>query len=495
MKLTSSDIIAAEKELCKRSFPYFVQRAWHVVEPSTKLKWGWALDAICMHLEAVTDGRIQNLLATVPPGSMKSLLVGVFWQAWEWGPKDLPHLRYVGTAHEQELAIRDSRRCRELIKSEWYQSRWGVTLKADMDGKKEFGNDATGSRTARAFTSMTGARGDRVLLDDPISAHNANSPAKLKDAETAFLETLPTRINDADNSSIIVIMQRLHQKDVAGIILEKGLNYVHLNIPMEFEADNACTTSIGWTDPRTEADELMFPERFNRKAVDELKRTLGSYGAAGQLQQRPSPRGGGIIKEDWWQYWTVTPRVKWRMIYADTALEKGEEHDYSVFQCWGMCEDGRIALLDQKRGKWEAPELKREARKFWNKHRAAKGVGTLRMMKIEKKASGHGLIQSLQRAEEGQPKIPVRGIKRSIDKVSRANNTSPQIEAGNVLVPQEVPWIDDYIDEFNNFPAGANDDQCDPTFDAIEDMLGGVVKGTPPVGAPKGSLGPSVIGG
>lgn len=494
--LTYHDALAAQKELCKRSFAYFVKCAWHVVEPSVKLKWGWALDAVCMHLQAVTDGDIQNLLATVPPGSMKSLLVGVFWPAYEWGPRDMPHLRYLGTAHEQELAIRDSRRCRDLIKSEWYQHRWAIKLKSDMDGKKEFGNDATGSRSARAFTSMTGARGDRVLLDDPISAHNANSQAKLKDAETAFLETLPTRINDPEKSSVIVIMQRLHQKDVAGIILDKGLNYVHLNIPMEYESDRKCVTSIGWEDPRTVEGELMFPERFSEKAIKELKRTLGSYGAAGQLQQRPAPRGGGIIKTDWWGWWkdVAPPKILWRMIYADTALEAKQENDWSVFQCWGMCDNGRIALLDQIRGKWEAPELKRRARQFWNKHKAAKGVGALRQMKVEKKASGHGLIQSLRKPDDNNPAIPVKGIERLIDKVSRANNVSPQIEVGNVLLPEDAAWISDYTEEFDNFPAGANDDQCDPTFDAIEDMLGAKVK-PPPVGAPAGVLGPSVVNG
>ena len=489
-----------ERELCRRSFSHFVKEAWHVIEPSTKLKWGWAVEAICLHLQAVTEGEIQNLLAMVPPGTMKSLLVGVFWPAWEWGPCNMPHLRYIGTAHEETLAIRDNRRCRDLIKSPWYQKRWPMKMRADLDGKKEFGNDSTGFRNARAFKSMTGARGDRVLLDDPISAANANSMPKLKEAELIFLETLPTRINDQEVSSIVVIMQRLHQKDVAGIIIEKKLPYELLCIPMEFEPDRRCTTSIGWTDPRTEEGELMFPERFSRKTVDALKHNLGTYGTAGQLQQRPSPRGGGIIKEEWWGWWQVRPRTLWRMIYVDTAQKTGEENDYSVLQCWGMNDQGKIVLLDQIRDKWEAPDLDRRARQFWNKHRATPDMGPLRQMKVEDKVSGTGLIQALKRPQKlpdggVQPAIPVASIQRNIDKISRAYSAAPQIEAGNVLLPMDAPWIDDYIAEFNDFPAGAHDDQCDPTFDAIEDMLGGVVKRPPPVGAPEGSFGPSVIEG
>ena len=87
MILNNTDLLNIERELCKRSFAEFAKRAWHVLEPSAELKWGWALDAICLHLEAVTDGRINRLLMNVPPGSMKSLLTGVMWPAWEWGAR------------------------------------------------------------------------------------------------------------------------------------------------------------------------------------------------------------------------------------------------------------------------------------------------------------------------------------------------------------------------------------------------------------------------
>jgi len=192
MLLTQADLLAVERELCKRSLAEFAKRAWRILEPVAELKWGWALDAICLHLEAVTKGDIIRLLMNVPPGSMKSLLTGVIWPSWEWGPQGMPHMRYVGTAHEEGLAIRDSRRCRDLIKSDWYQKLWPIELLADLDGKREFGNTQKGIRQARSFTSMTGVRGDRILLDDPISADSANSAAKIEAARIAFTETLPT---------------------------------------------------------------------------------------------------------------------------------------------------------------------------------------------------------------------------------------------------------------------------------------------------------------
>ena len=465
MVLTEQDIILIERELCRRSLAEFAKLAWKVLEPGAELKWGWALDAICLHLEAVTDGRITRLLMNVPPGSMKSLLTGVIWPAWEWGPRGMPEMRFIGTAHEEQLAIRDSRRCRDLIKSDWYQSLWPVQLASDLDGKREFGNVHKGVRQARSFTSMTGVRGDRIILDDPISAHNANSTAALEDARIAFTETLPTRVNN-EKSAIVVIMQRLNEKDVSGVILGMKLPYVHLYIPMRFESAKRCTTDIGWEDPRTIDGELMFPERFSELQVLELEKTLGTYGTAGQLQQRPAPRGGGVIKIEWFQYWSVLPSLEFRFITVDTAQKTGQQNDYSVLQAWGRTRAGKAIKLDRIRGKWEAPELLTQARAFWLKHlhdeRPLTQRAALRCMYVEDKVSGTGLIQTLRR--EGLPVIPVQ---RNKDKITRAYDAAPFIESGNVLLPQDEPWLSEFLAEVQEFPAGKHDDQLDPMFDAI----------------------------
>ena len=460
MVLTEADLLAVEREYCRRSLAAFAQRAWPVLEPGSELKWGWALDAICAHLEAVSRGEITRLLMNVPPGCMKSLLTGVIWPAWEWGPLGRPELRIVGTAHEEGLAIRDSRKCRDLIKSEWYQRLWPVTLLADLDGKREFGNTSKGVRQARSFTSLTGVRGDRVILDDPISADNANSEAHLEAVKTCFLETLPTRVNNA-KSAIVVIMQRLNAKDVSGVILDNGLPYVHLCIPMRYEPEHHCATAIGWTDPRTVAGELMFPERFDEQQVSELEATLGSYGTAGQLQQRPSPRGGGMIKTSWLNYYRSVPPLDFRFMTADTAMKTGEANDFSVFQCWGRSTTGQAVLIDMIRGKWEAPELLQQARAFWHKHLDASP--TLRALYVEDKASGTGLVQTMRR--EGIPILPVQ---RNRDKYSRGMDAAPFIESGNLVLNECAPWLSALLGELETFPSGAHDDTLDPLFDAVQ---------------------------
>src|SRR6266496_3668228 len=70
-----------DAELAMRKLAEFVRQAWLIVEPLTPLVWGWHIDCIIEHLEAVTYGQIRNLLINVPPRHMKSLLVSVFWPA------------------------------------------------------------------------------------------------------------------------------------------------------------------------------------------------------------------------------------------------------------------------------------------------------------------------------------------------------------------------------------------------------------------------------
>lgn len=466
MLTSDAELDAMERELCRRSLADFARLAWCVLEPATPLKWGWALDAICLHLEAVTDGRINRLLMNVPPGTMKSLLTGVIWPAWEWGPRDMQEMRFVGTAHEEQLAIRDSRRCRDLIKSEWYQRLWPVALVRDLDGKREFGNSRKGFRQARAFTSMTGVRGDRVILDDPISADGANSEAKREEVRTTFTETLPTRVN-SERSAIVVIMQRLHERDPSGVILSMGLPYTHLCIPMRFEADRRCTTSIGWTDPRMQEGELMFPERFGEAQVRELEDVLGDYGAAGQLQQRPAPRGGGIIKATQIGIIDAIPagRIDWVRAWdlAATEAKGGSRPDYTAGPKLGRMPDGRFVIADMVRLRAGPDERDRA---IVNTARAD-GRGVRISLPQDPGQAGKTQAMYLVRELAG---YPVATSPESGDKVTRALPLIAQINVGNVLMLRGA-WNDALLAEMATFPVGAHDDQIDGLSRAFGALL------------------------
>lgn len=435
--------------------------AWNVLEPATPIKWGWALDAMCEHLEAVHNGQIKRLLMNVPPGMMKSLLTGVFFPAWEWGAGGNPSLRYLTTAHKEDLAIRDNLKCRRLISSDWYQERWSVELCGDQNAKKKFENTATGFRESMAFRSLTGSRGDRIIIDDPLSVDDAFSEAALSAAEQTFLEAVPSRVNNQD-SAIIVIMQRLHERDTAGIILSRQLGYEHLMLPMRFEPERRCATCIGFTDPRTEDGELLFPERFSEAQVSEMERTMGSFATAGQLQQRPMPRGGGLFKSDWIQHWDKLPErfdaavISWDMTFKESATS-----DFVVGQVWGR-KDGAFYLVDQFRGRWD---FVKSLEQFVA---AARKYPRITRKLIEDKANGPAIISALKRKVTGI--IPITPKE---SKEARANAVTTLWEARNVYLPppDRYPWVaQDFIPELLAFPSGAHDDGVDAMTQALNDL-------------------------
>jgi hypothetical protein len=258
------DADEAERILCRRSFAYFIKRAWPHIIPD-KLQWNWHIDAMAEHMQALSTGGIPSnrLLINVPPGASKSTVVGVMYSAWLWGPFGQPWHRYIGVAHEQGLAVRDNRLTRELIRSDWYQRLWPTVFKSDQNEKLYFENDQRGFRQACAMASITGRRGHTIGIDDPLSPEKAHSEADRETALRVMAETIPLRLNDPATSAIVMVMQRLHERDPAGFVLSERLGYEHLCIPMEFEPDRRTTTCIGWTDPRTQAGELMFPARLN----------------------------------------------------------------------------------------------------------------------------------------------------------------------------------------------------------------------------------------
>lgn len=449
-----------ERRACSRSLAAFAKAAWPVLEPTTPLKWGWALDAICDHLEAVTRGEINRLLMNVPPGCMKSLLTGVIWPAWEWGPAAKPEQRFISTAHKQDLAVRDNLKCRRLITSEWYQARWPIALVGDQNAKTKFENSRTGFREAMAFSSMTGSRGDRIILDDPLSVDDANSEAALLSAERTFFEALPTRVNN-ERSAIVVIMQRLHQRDTSGLILERGLPYEHLCLPMRFEPERRCSTGTGFIDRRTVDGELLFPERFSEGAVVDLEQSLGSYASAGQLQQRPAPREGGLFKREWFEGKLIRQApegTRW-VRHWDLAATKRADAARTAGVKLGRTPDGRYIVGHVVTTQDEGHKVRQLIKAVAEQD----GKSVAISLPQDPGQAGKVMAQDMVAMLAGWT---VKAEPETGDKVTRAEPFSSQCEAGNVYLV-EGTWVSDYLDELCLFPTGKWKDQVDASSGAF----------------------------
>lgn len=484
-----------EKRKCELSLAEFVKAAWHVIEPGQPYTHGWHIDFICAHLEAITDGHqfddetfYNRLLVNVPPGTMKSLLIGVFWPAWEWGPRNMPYMRYVCASHSQDLALRDSVKMRRLVKSDWYQGHWGdrVQLTADQDAKGKFETTATGSRQACAFEGITGYRGDRVIIDDPHSVEGANSDAKRNTVTGLFKEAVTSRLNNPDRSAIVVVMQRLHEDDVSGVILSNNMGYDHIMLPMRYDPTRASVTMLGYTDPREEDGELLFPDRFPADVVDRDERAMGPYATAGQYQQQPEPRGGGIIKDVWWQLWDKNeyPGIEYVIASLDTAYTTKAENDFSAMTVWGVfsgsSESSATRSVDrygrtiEMRTSYQSESLgpvpKVMLMYAWQvklelHELAEKVMSTCSRMRVDKllienKAAGHSVAQEIRRLMASESFAVQMYDPKTLDKTARLYAVQHIFAEGMVFAPDK-DWSELVIRQCSVFPKGKNDDLVD----------------------------------
>ena len=438
---------------------------------------------------------------------MNSLLVSVFWPAWEWGPLGRPELRYLASSYSRPNVIRDNRKMQRLVESEKFQLLFGDTVQpASKWGEETFENLATGGRQGRAFESMTGGRGDRLLIDDPHSVDSAESATQRNAVVRTFREAIPDRLNNIATSKIIIIMQRLHEGDVAGEILSLGLPYVHLNLPMEFESEKidlagkrtggACEVylpnvktgmlELFFRDPRTEDGELLFPERFPADALVTLKRTKGPYAWAGQYQQRPTAREGGMFKRKWFAG-KIIPRsevpkgARIRCRAWDRAGSKeqpGRTPDYSVGL--RMVRDGADYYIEDVERFQDTPG---NVRKVMLSLAETDPAGTIVRIPQEPAQAG---VDQMERDAEVFAGYRVSFHRPSKEKTVRAEPFAIQCEFGHIYLV-EGAWNEDFLEELCSFPAGSKDDQVDAAADAFTECAG--VKS---IGFESASAGPRV---
>ncbi|MFB9952041.1 phage terminase large subunit [Rhizobium puerariae] len=456
----------------------FIKEFWSVLEPKRELKFGWALRAMCRHLEAVTEGRIQFLLMTVPPGMMKSLLM-VFWTAWEWGACGRPDMQVLATSYSQPNVLRDNLKLRRLVESEKFQFLWPLKLRDDQNAKGKFENTGNGFSEARPFSSMTGGRGDRVKVDDPHSTETAESDAERQTTIRIFREGISDRLNDVTTSAIVIIMQRLHTQDVAGVALDLDIGFVHLSLPMEFEVERVspngrrtggpCRTYVNgdlfFEDPRTQDGELLFPERFPRDEVERLKKSKGSYAWAGQYQQRPAPRDGGMFKREWFsdRFVDEAQRGTVWVRHWDLAASTRNTSARTAGVKMGKQPDGSFVIGHIAKTRSEGHAV----RQLIQMTAEIDGTGVRISLPQDPGQAGKVQAQDYIKQLAG---FTVSAQPESGDKVTRAEPFASQCEGGNVYIVRGS-WNEDYIDELCLFPGSSIKDQVDASSGAFGRLL------------------------
>lgn len=416
----------------------------------------------------------------------------------------LGHLRYVAFSYSASLTERDNGKFRDLIMHSDFQAMYGDAVKLRKVGETKITNTAHGFKLATSIGGVgTGERGDRIILDDPHNVKESESDTVREETIRWFRESMSSRMNDIAKSAVVVIMQRVHENDVSGTILELELPYLHLMIPMRFvwdadEEGEPYPTEIGWVDPRWREipddceGTLAWEARFPEDEVDKLERVLGPYATAGQLQQTPEPRGGGILKREFWQPWPAGkkfPAFSYVFAYLDGAFTQDEQNDPSALSIWGVFESDEGYPRAMLVFAWEKylafegqrlfPEHGENQREFMERQMREWGLveWTAHTMKhwkcdrllIEAKANGISAAQSLEARYRSKNWVvqldPVKG-----DKTARMIAVQPTFSQKMIYAPVERDWCKKVMDQCAIAPLGKHDDLCDTVTGAVKHL-------------------------
>jgi phage terminase large subunit-like protein len=336
-ELTEEDRVEARR--CETHFHTFVKTAWPHVESEIFVD-GEHIRQMCLHMQAFSDGEIQNLAMNVPPQHCKSSIVSMMFPSWEWirtestlrdcvGPRE----RYLSFSYREDLALRDNWRARRLMQTAWYQARWGNrwTFSTDQNVKSRYVNSVGGQRVAASMGAAVGEGGTRIVLDDPQSYDDAINRDSRDKVIRFYTGSLSMRSFGLRTRKAL-IMQRLSMEDLTGYLqrqtAEGSEDWTFLVLPIVFEPTRACTTyrgknergqwrisnspPEGWTDVqpfggdwRTELGQPIWPELYGgeERAIEELekvkRRTPDDVWAAQGLQH-PVPPGGATFKSHTW---------------------------------------------------------------------------------------------------------------------------------------------------------------------------------------------------
>lgn len=498
--MTPTEKIAV-KALSEHNFETFL-RVWFSISQGQKYVLNWHHRYLCRIVDEIISGERNDTIINCPPGAGKTEITSIHFPVYSM--IKLPKVRNLSISFSDSLVKRNSRRIRDLIKSPEFQglypSRFGTCKDdeiqvLDESGRvvfeaisKAIGGQLTGSRGGYITDNYSGA----LMLDDPEKPDDMFSKVKREAVHTLLKNTVRSRRASSVKGKatpIISIQQRLHVNDSTYFMAESGgmgIDFDVVKIPA-IVTEDYIDALPDWLKPHFEADVLSaeYIERDGvkyysyypqKESIHDLVAMWDSdsYTFLSQYQQEPVALGGNLINVDWLQRIsdTLRPPAKYdyRFMVLDTAMTTKSYSDFSVMQLWGY-KDGKIYLLDQRRGKFEAPELEAELLDFEKMARASNQIdGILRKIIIEKKASGIGLIQSAGRVM----RTPIEPYVPDNDKLTRVMSALPQIKAGNVILPESATWLNSLLTEIAAFTADdshVHDDQIDCLTMAVNLVL------------------------
>ena len=449
--------LAHYADILRDDFVSFAHRAHLELYPSRPFEPNWHIDVLAEKLEAVKRGEIRRLIINLPPRSLKSFLGSIVFPAYVLGHN--PSAEVLCISYGQEFANDLALPCRSLLQAPFYQALFETRLSDDRQAVEEFKTTAGGARRAASWSGAILGRGaDFIVIDDPMKVEEAGSASRRADLNESFHKSIATRLN-RDTGAIILIMQRLHANDLTDFV-QKGEHWDVVAIPAVAENNEKynIVTPFGVRKICRPKGHALQPGRQSLQYLNDRRNSQGSRTFDAQYQQKPQSAESAIIQWNWLAYYDENTRpteFTAKLQSWDTAGKPGEANSYNVCTTWGQYEN-RLYLLDVFRGRLNYRELKLKAISLARDHEPT-------TILIEEQSLGSPLASDL-----GQMGFPVQTVPAgSASKAERLYARANRFESGQILLPRQALWLDDYINELTSFPDSDFSDQVNSTSQAL----------------------------
>lgn len=442
----------------------WVRAAWPILNPGQELIWEPWMDALCIHLEALSRGKkYRRLTINIPPGHSKTTICSICWPVWHWG-RFGSTTRWLFASWSEPNVMRDQRARKDLLTSELFQYVFEPTW--CLHGSEAISLYETSEKgcfrcTTPNAKNLLGSHYDVIVLDDIVPATALPGPES-DQVIRWWNQTVVTRVRDYKKTLIMYVGQRVSTNDLCQKWRDNKLKGCWLILPAEYDPEHAeKPTQLGWVDYRTFAGELL-SVRKPKEYLEELRTTVGPAVYQAQQQQRPLAAGDIVFNPDWFITWHRLPEgdLRWIGVFDMAAGLGGKDSDYSVGQVWAFS-GAHGYLVDQIRTNQPYNEVLKLAKAFTDRHpKVSRWI-------VEAKSLGPALLADLRTCVRG-----VRGHETKDRKVERIVSLMPMAEAGQIHVPiGEVGAT--FRDEAASFSpkagrrVGVHDDQLDAASLAI----------------------------
>ncbi|WHY76075.1 phage terminase large subunit [Neobacillus sp. WH10] len=456
MKASSLRLIDIKRELARKNYidyVVFTHEGRYKTAPHTEFIANviqYAIDKKKQMRDGLIPTENQYIALNMPPRHSKSMTITETLPSYYLG--QFPEDRIIEISYNDTFARKFGKKNKEKVR-QYGKELFNIEIAKDSSAHDEWAldNNIGGMISRGVLSGITGQGADLMIIDDPIkNREEADSETHREKIWDEWIDSFSSRLHPG--AIVILILTRWHEDDLQGRLLNpeygEPLNWRVYNFPLEAEENDILGRQLG---------EPLWPERYGYSFIAERKRYPSSFNSL--YQGRPTAAEGNMVKRAWWKKYDTLPSLPRLIMSVDATFKESDTSDFVSIQAWGK-RGVNAYLVDRINARMDFPTTLKEIKKMKQRYPDISGIY------IEDKANGSAIISMLRK------KIPgIIAVNPKESKIARVSAISDYIESGNVWLPKNEPWVNEYLDQWSAFPRGKNDDDVDGGSQALNKLF------------------------